>query len=513
MLLPSEGVLLGVLFDAESLAHLPSGWWSPVGQIAPRVMPVAAAVATSGLLLAGPRIRHELHERCAAPDSVLRTLAFVGAHLVAFAVLLVLTAAVFGGNLPRDRVGTYVIAWLIAAGLTAITWAASLLPAGTARVLMAHTGALLLASIACGLIAWAAGQYTQLGWGPLRRGTLFGAAFILRAIDSTAWADPAHFLVGARDFTVEVTSECSGYEGVGLAVIALGAWLVLYRRELRFPSVLLLLPVAILAVWLANTFRIAALVYVGAHWSADIAAGGFHSYAGALLFAGVVLSTAWVGHRAPIFSRQLPRHVRSGPNPAAPYLIPILLMTAAGLVTGLFSRDGDNTLYPIRIAAGAAALWFYRCEYRRASHRPAFLIPILGGVLVCGAWLALTRTLHDPTFLPTTTDPSWRIGWLTCRVLGAVIVVPIAEELAFRGYLARRLMDADFTKVPLSELSWPSILISSLLFGLLHQAFLAATIAGIAYALLARHRGRLSDAILAHAATNALLALAALMQG
>ena len=37
--------------------------------------------------------------------------------------------------------------------------------------------------------------------------------------------------------------------------------------------------------------------------------------------------------------------------------------------------------------------------------------------------------------------------WLAARVLGSSIIVPIAEELAFRGYLLRRLIDSDFTLV------------------------------------------------------------------
>jgi hypothetical protein len=37
--------------------------------------------------------------------------------------------------------------------------------------------------------------------------------------------------------------------------------------------------------------------------------------------------------------------------------------------------------------------------------------------------------------------------WLVARVLGSVVVVPVAEELAFRGYLLRRLIDVDFTAV------------------------------------------------------------------
>jgi CAAX prenyl protease-like protein len=80
--------------------------------------------------------------------------------------------------------------------------------------------------------------------------------------------------------------------------------------------------------------------------------------------------------------------------------------------------------------------------------------------------------------------------------------VPLAEELAFRGYLTRRLISADFQAVPDGRFTWPSFLISSLLFGALHQRRLAGTIAGMAYALAYYRRGKLIDAVAAHSVTN-----------
>jgi CAAX prenyl protease-like protein len=96
--------------------------------------------------------------------------------------------------------------------------------------------------------------------------------------------------------------------------------------------------------------------------------------------------------------------------------------------------------------------------------------------------------------------------WLIARVLGSVVVVPIAEELAFRGYLLRRLIDADFTAVSPKHFTAASFLISSVAFGVLHGRWLAGVLAGMIYALAQYRRGELSDAIVAHAVTNGLLA-------
>jgi CAAX prenyl protease-like protein len=100
--------------------------------------------------------------------------------------------------------------------------------------------------------------------------------------------------------------------------------------------------------------------------------------------------------------------------------------------------------------------------------------------------------------------------WILFRIVGAVVVVPIAEELAFRGYLLRKLVAADFEKVPATRFTWFSFVASSVLFGLMHQSWLAGTIAGAAFAMAVYHRGRLSDAVVAHMTANALIAATAI---
>jgi len=92
--------------------------------------------------------------------------------------------------------------------------------------------------------------------------------------------------------------------------------------------------------------------------------------------------------------------------------------------------------------------------------------------------------------------------------------VPIAEELAFRGFLLRRLVSADFESVAWRAFAWAPFLISSIAFGLLHgDRWLAGTIAGMIYALAMMRRGRIGEAAAAHAVTNALLAIYVLATG
>src|SRR5262249_49689700 len=98
------------------------------------------------------------------------------------------------------------------------------------------------------------------------------------------------------------------------------------------------------------------------------------------------------------------------------------------------------------------------------------------------------------------------------RVAGFVLLIPIVEEIAFRGYLLRRLISADFTKVPFETQTWKSVLLSSLAFGLLHKHWVLGTLAGYAFAQAQRIRGKMGDAIVAHATSNGAIAAWAMLR-
>ena len=104
--------------------------------------------------------------------------------------------------------------------------------------------------------------------------------------------------------------------------------------------------------------------------------------------------------------------------------------------------------------------------------------------------------------------PWQRYAWIAARTVAAIITVPIAEELAFRGYLARRIMAADVEAIPFSRVSVIAILISSAAFGVMHGSlWLAGIIAGVVFALVARMRNRLGEAVAAHAVANLCIAV------
>lgn len=97
---------------------------------------------------------------------------------------------------------------------------------------------------------------------------------------------------------------------------------------------------------------------------------------------------------------------------------------------------------------------------------------------------------------------------LSVRLIGMVLLVPLIEELFVRGWLTRLLQADRWWQVRLSEISGWRWLVPSLYGMLTHPGELLA--AGVWFGLvtlLAKRTGSLWDCVVAHAVTNALLAL------
>lgn len=446
--------------------------------------------------------------------------AWFAGHLAAILTFAGLTSILFENRLQGARADWMVVAWAAAAAAAVVFAAFAFLPKAFWKEMLQGTGdawayALVLGTGACLFAAYA----TPI-WGPLARWTLSLAWLLLRPLVPGITADPAHMLLGTPAFTAHVEPACSGYEGIGLILAFTIGWLWFLRREWRFPRALLVIPMGVAAIWVFNAVRVAALVLIGIAGSPGIAMQGFHSHAGWITFNAVALGTCLVARRSSWLtlagSAGARVAERTEPNPAAPYLMPFLAILAAGLLAGAAS-SGFDWLYAFRIVAAAAALWYFRDRYRALDWCVGW--PALAlGALVFLIWIGLepvigAARLEQPWQLAQAA-PLARLAWIALRVIGAVLTVPIAEELAFRGFLLRRLVSSDFESVAWRAFAWAPFLISSVAFGLLHgERWLAGTIAGTVYALAMMRRGRIGEAVVAHAVTNALLAIYVLTTG
>jgi len=370
-----------------------------------------------------------------------------------------------------------------------------------------HLPLALLATAA----SWGIALLSANSWTQLSRLTFILSKALLSLVYHSVVADPVTQALGTPTFIVAVRPECSGYEGMALVTLFFTLFIWTARKVLRFPVALLLYPMGIAVLYLMNLVRICVLIVIGTEWSPYIALGGFHSSAGWVLFITVSVGIVWISQRLPIFIRAPfpPPHESTASNPATPYLLPFVVLMGSTLFGNLFS-DGFDYIYPLKVVIVLVVLWSLRYAYQKVFNGLSIAAVIIG-ILVFIIWIALApvdakqdlRFAYTLTTLPV----AWQYGWLFFRVIGATLTVPVVEELAFRGYLMRKLTNTDFLAVKPGHCSWLSFAASSVLFGAMHGAWLAGTLAGIGYALALYRRGVVGDAIIAHSTTNALLAI------
>lgn len=103
---------------------------------------------------------------------------------------------------------------------------------------------------------------------------------------------------------------------------------------------------------------------------------------------------------------------------------------------------------------------------------------------------------------------------LALRSFRAVILVPIIEELFWRGWMMRWLINSRFEKVPLGAWSATAFWITALLFASEHGSYWeVGLIAGVLYNWWIIRTKSLGDCILAHAVTNACLSAYVIVSG
>jgi len=450
------------------------------------------------------------------PPTPWRPLPALALQLVAFAAVAHLAWGLLGPGAPPPPARG--LAWLLAlAVIAAALAAASAAPLRWWARRLAARWLVPLLAVGVGALAWRVAAAAEALWGSLSAATLVAVAALLRLGPGEVTVDLAGRAVGLDGFGVIVAPACSGVDGAGLVVLFLGAWIALGRGRLRAGRALWLLPAGALAALAANALRIAALVAVGAAGRESLAVGAFHSRLGWILFlalalGGVALAERWAWLQRP----GAPAAPAPGvPAQAGPCLGPLLAALAAALLTGAWQEGPLDPWYALRPAAALGAL----ALARRALPAPrvewrTLWAPALLGLAVGAGWVAAVR--GDPAPLGAAVaalEPAARAAWLAARVLGAAAVVPIVEELAFRGFLLPWLVSPDLDRVGPRAWTPAAVAASSLAFGLLHAEWLAGALAGAAFAAARLWRGRLADAVVAHAAANAVVAGAALLVG
>jgi uncharacterized protein len=221
----------------------------------------------------------------------------------------------------------------------------------------------------------------------------------------------------------------------------------------------------------------------------------------------------------------------AGWQASVPYVTPLaifLLLTGVADAVPVWRAE----IYLVKVLLAGAVLWYWRRSYPEL--RPSGAGGLVAGVIVGAAVIALWIVI-DPWYPQSLAEAS---GWLShglqpldhtaklangynpwtsaallspvvalvCRVLGAVFVIPVAEELFYRAWLLRYAIRDDFQAVALGTFTLGSFVWTVLLFGLSHHEWLAALACAAAFNGLLYWRKDLFACVVAHSVANAGLA-------
>lgn len=473
---------------------------------------LAAAVALFAYVRGWPKLQTVAAEVRAAPIRVRWLLA----HLLLVGLLAPLSYCLYRYAPTELSFAATVALWSMVGAAAALAALVGLAPLLLWRDAARALGVIWWYAAVAALLGTGLMQSTQSLWARAAALTFELVRRLLAPILPTLTADPVALVLGTNRFAVQIADVCSGLEGVGLMLAFSGAWLLYFRREYIFPRALLLIPVGVVAIFGLNVLRIAALIMIGDGGFPDVAAYGFHSQAGWIAFIAVACGLVLLSRRSAWLNRVTAQsHADAAPgmhNPTAVYLMPLLAILAAGAIARALS-SGFEFLYPLRVVGGLWMLARYRRQLAAMNWHWSWRGPAVG-VVVFLVWIAAAHFLLPQSAMPeslATVPVALRGFWILSRIAGAVLIVPVAEELAYRGYLMRRLTRSDFESVTFQSVRWPALALTAIVFGLAHGAlWLPGIVAGLAYGLILKRRGNLGEAVAAHATSNALIAASVL---
>jgi len=203
-------------------------------------------------------------------------------------------------------------------------------------------------------------------------------------------------------------------------------------------------------------------------------------------------------------------------------IVPFAAFMALLALRGVVPEDGSwgidpRWIYGVAVLiVGALIAWFWR-EYGELVAQTWPGLPELAlaagvGLLLFVAWVQLDAPwmrIGEPSARFVPKDASGQLMWslIAVRWIGAFLLVPVMEELFWRSFLMRWLEEPNFEAVPVARVSFRAIVLSTFVFTLAHTLWLAAILAGLAYAMLYKHTGKLWTAVIAHAVTNGALGI------
>lgn len=198
-----------------------------------------------------------------------------------------------------------------------------------------------------------------------------------------------------------------------------------------------------------------------------------------------------------------------------PFAIYILFLILGDMFTPLLGDAGIDAkwLYVLRLASVLLLLLYFARSYIELFKLPPlsdFFYAAVAGIIVFvirifpySEWMGgISASDNNPIAGYSELET---IMWVSVRLMGAALLVPIMEELFWRSYLMRWFDRSDFMTVNPERITIYAYVGSACLFALENRIWLAGLFAGLVYGELYKTYKNLWVPIFAHATTNAVL--------
>jgi len=212
--------------------------------------------------------------------------------------------------------------------------------------------------------------------------------------------------------------------------------------------------------------------------------------------------------------------------PSLPWIVPFLVFMAL-LVVAPSLPFGQPWESIVRVGVLVVVIAAFSGSLVRNFRITHGVSSVLLGLAVCAMWIA-----------PDQLIPGWRSHWifqnsitgtlknsiapseladplvLALRIARAAILVPILEELFWRGWMPRFIVNNNWQKVPIGTYTTLAFVATSVLFASEHGPYWeVGLLCGMIYNWWLWRTKSLGDVVLVHAVTNAALAGYVLVTG